>query len=584
MELKNIRIKNFRSVKDITINFNHNCLILLGKNEAGKSNILKAIAAVFGEYKVTNNDKRKRIDNEIITDLSIRGIFKLEENDFKKIVTRIDKKFTGIENIEFVNGKSFNDYLKIFFNEIVIIINVKNEAKPFLAIWDIKNERFNFLKQLWINGNQITKNETSNVFDLKKEIIIIVKEIYYEKPQKCTYWQYNDGFLLPNSVNRESFIAEPSNVKGLENIFSLCNRENIKKEFEEAFSQDGDYINLLEQVSKNVTSTFQKIWKDFKDTSIQLISDGEDIHIKVVNKTKYSFEDRSDGFKKYISILLMLSTQARTNKIGDKDLILIDEPDQSLYPTSAIYLKKELLNISKKAKIIYSTHSQYMIDSNCIERHLVVEKSDDITSIHKVELNSPFSNDELLRRAIGTSIFESIKPINLIFEGWLDKELFLKYIRFKNLKRKFDNYGIVYLKGITGTEVLVQILILAKKQFVIIADSDHTSNNKKADFKLNYPEYSNSWLGYADVTNDISTMEDYFEIDYLKKKLLSYGLTDYDISKNAIQNISTAANNDKDTIRKIKSSLIDNLTLKGIKKEYEVYVSKIESIIGSLRI
>lgn len=101
---------------------------------------------------------------------------------------------------------------------------------------------------------------------------------------------------------------------------------------------------------------------------------GSEISIKVANKAKYTFEDRSDGFKKFISVLLMISTKARSNMIGERDIILIDEPDQSLYPTSARFLKEELLKISEKAKLIYSTHSQYMIDSTCIDRHIIVEK------------------------------------------------------------------------------------------------------------------------------------------------------------------------------------------------------------------
>lgn len=60
MILDRIEIKNFRSIKDVTISFENKGIILIGKNEAGKSNILKAIAALFGEYKVSNKDKKKK--------------------------------------------------------------------------------------------------------------------------------------------------------------------------------------------------------------------------------------------------------------------------------------------------------------------------------------------------------------------------------------------------------------------------------------------------------------------------------------------------------------------------------------------
>jgi predicted ATP-dependent endonuclease of OLD family len=106
MELKSIQIKNFRSIKDVMIEFDHNCLILLGKNEAGKSNVLKAIAAVFDKHKVSDKDRRKKIDNEKIKndDYYVRAIISLNNKDIDEIEQRFIKKFTGIENISFKNN------------------------------------------------------------------------------------------------------------------------------------------------------------------------------------------------------------------------------------------------------------------------------------------------------------------------------------------------------------------------------------------------------------------------------------------------------------------------------------------------
>ena len=44
MKLSRITIHNFRSIKDGLIEIKDNCLILVGKNEAGKTNTLRAIA------------------------------------------------------------------------------------------------------------------------------------------------------------------------------------------------------------------------------------------------------------------------------------------------------------------------------------------------------------------------------------------------------------------------------------------------------------------------------------------------------------------------------------------------------------
>jgi len=582
MKLIRIQIENFRSIKSETIMLNHNCLILLGKNEAGKSNILKAIAAVFGEYTLSNKDKRKRIENEEIKEYYIRAILKLDEGDFFEVEKRLKSQYTGVETITFKNHKPLLEYIKYVFFEILFLVNIGENEKRILTYWqskkefELEHEIHLAVKELNIVGNGVK-------VDLEATLFGIIKNIYNEKPYKCLYWNYNNSYLLPSSVDISEFIAKPSTFKSLENLFILCKRVNIQKEFIDALAQDGDYENMLEQISKMVTSTFQKIWTDFKDTSIQLRHNGDEISIKVVNKAKYLFEDRSDGFKKFVSILLMLSTQSRSNKIGEKDIILIDEPDQSLYPTSARLLRDELLKISDKSKVIYSTHSQYMIDSNCIERHLIVEKRDDITTAKKEDRNASFSNDELLRRAVGSSIFECLQDKNIIFEGWLDKKLFDMFCEFNKKTNEFKNFGTVYLGGISGVESLVQLMILANKKFVIVSDSDEASNNKKKEFGKNYSDYSSSWLSYADVHNEISTMEDFIIPEHITNQLREISPDfEFNHEKKAINNIETVVKNDNEKKQDIKNKLVENLEKNHIKDGYNEYVKRLKQLIESV--
>lgn len=584
MELKSIQIKNFRSIKDVMIEFDHNCLILLGKNEAGKSNVLKAIAAVFDKHKVSDKDRRKKIDNEKIKndDYYVRAIISLNNKDIDEIEQRFIKKFTGIENISFKNNIELNDCIKLVFNELIIKINISNEPKASLSFWHYNEKDVELNQNLFLSDNIISINEGSE-FNLIMQIFSVIKELYFENPIKCHYWQYNDSYLLPSSVEIQDFIDTPSEFKALENIFQLCGRENIEEEFSNALSEDGDYVNLLEQVSKKVTNTFQKIWNDFKGTSIQLIPDGNQILIKIANKAKYNCEDRSDGFKKFISILLMLSTQSRSKKIKENDLILIDEPDQSLYPTSAQYLRDELLTIAKKSKVIYATHSQYMIDVNNLDSHLIVEKNDDVTTLNKANNKAPFATDELLRRAIGSSIFECIKPINIIFEGYLDKLFFSKFCSFNNKEKQFDTYGHIYLAGISGVDTIVSILDSANKKFIIVADSDETSISKSKEFIKNHPNYSNNWLAYGDIEPSINTLEDFINEELLVTEIQKINNDfEYNTSKNAISNIEKAVNNNKEKKQEIKNNLVANLTNNDIIADYNIFVDKLQKKLKTL--
>ena len=561
MRLDRIVIRNFRSIKHATIYFDHRCRILLGKNEAGKSNVLKAIASLFGSYTVSSRDKRKKINNEKIDLYLIYAAFKFNDEELKRIVDTFQR-----DNILAFKEKSLLDFVKIVLKDFLLWIDVKDKAVPYYTYWSFDDKSF------------VVEGESSiTIKDAVKKIFEIATAVYEENAFVCHLWKYDDNYLLPSSVNINDFVADPSKCPGLKNLFVLSDRNNIKKEFEEAIAQDGDYYNLFNQVSSAVTTTFRSIWPDFNNTSIQLNPDGDKIAIKVTNKAMYSFDDRSDGFKHFVSILLMLSAPSKKGEIGDKDIIIIDEPDTSLYPSSARYLRDELLRMGESSYIIYATHSQYMIDSNCIDRHLIVEKKDDITTIASLNENAEFSEDELLLNAIGTSIFECIKSHNLIFEGWLDKKLFDIYLNSdKNLAKSFKEFGSVYLHGISGVTALSQLLMLSRKNFLIIADSDKTSIGKKKDFITNYPDYQKNWRDYGEVVDGISTVEDFLEPQYVEDYIKNNydGSFTFDSKKSTIDNIEMISK-DKETKQSIKTTLIQNATNEVIKKEYKLYVESL---------
>ena len=58
-----IEIKNFKSIKNLQIKDVENCLILVGKNNTGKTVVLDAIRAVTGNYKIKETDFNERKQN-----------------------------------------------------------------------------------------------------------------------------------------------------------------------------------------------------------------------------------------------------------------------------------------------------------------------------------------------------------------------------------------------------------------------------------------------------------------------------------------------------------------------------------------
>ena len=113
MKLDRFEIKNFRSIEDIKINIKEKngkkCLILVGKNEAGKSNILKAISALFGQYEVSIKDQNKNASDD---KYYIRAIFKLEENDFNVLETELFEEYNIEDTNIFQNNLNIKDFIR----------------------------------------------------------------------------------------------------------------------------------------------------------------------------------------------------------------------------------------------------------------------------------------------------------------------------------------------------------------------------------------------------------------------------------------------------------------------------------------
>ena len=72
MQIVDLRIQNFKSIRDIHIDGIENALILVGKNNTGKTAVLDAIRAVFGEYEIQEEDFQEDYPNiEIRVTLTI---------------------------------------------------------------------------------------------------------------------------------------------------------------------------------------------------------------------------------------------------------------------------------------------------------------------------------------------------------------------------------------------------------------------------------------------------------------------------------------------------------------------------------
>ena len=147
MKIKKIEIKNFRSIKEVSIDEISNILILVGKNNSGKSAILNAIDVFWGNRKIKEDDFHKN-ENKIeikiqflIGDTYLEklyndssfGILKIpsNRNDFE-----ILKVNTEFESYNFTNFKRLRDEKLKSENKLKYSLEkIKSDYKEFYDFW-----------------------------------------------------------------------------------------------------------------------------------------------------------------------------------------------------------------------------------------------------------------------------------------------------------------------------------------------------------------------------------------------------------------------------------------------------------------
>lgn len=522
MKLESVEIKNFRSIASIEINFSHGCQILVGINESGKSNILRALQLLDPDAQIAKNDLRiDRRDEDPVTSGHIRFKFSFNDNEIKEIYESISSGFdpasidkpliadgnktltlnefckircTGLHEIDLIEGTRETNFWALPKDKYQVVEgwrSSKNSEELTLVNLDNIQVSINHSKILQTSlykalESLITEPVTASQINatIGKQVIKLIDA----NLPKCIYWNYSEKYLLPSTLNIDSFVADPNICIPLKNMFELAGfaGDNIGVTITEARGQQPHrYLNLLARVAEAATNHLHSVWSDSKGIKIELRPDGASL-IPVIqdDQVQLDMANRSDGFKRLVSFLLQISAKVKTAQL-ENTLILIDEPEIALHPRGAKNLMHELISIGESNSLVYSTHSIFMIDRENINRHLIVEKKKEITTIWRAE-KSKVQDEDVLYGAIGYSIFETVSERNVLFEGWRDKELF-RVVRDsmlkadKLLKPLLDNIGLTFAEGTKDIKHVSKFLELANRGCLIISDSDGAGLNAQRE-------------------------------------------------------------------------------------------------------
>ena len=472
MKLNKVRITDFQCIHD-SKEFNvGDVTCLVGKNESGKTSILKALHK-FNPF--NSQDSFTQTDFPISKKNSfanntkvVEATFSLEKEDIISIQNFIGCECLDSSHPTLTLSKDYKNNLFVIrysfdINAESVINHIANttQIKPEAGLKDEIELAADLLSKLDESKYSRFSNILQNIESSSLRGFIGSSVLINRIPQFIYIYEYpqmGSSVELQNLVDRHSSgTLEKSDGPFMELLslskVSLEDLQNLS-----ALQDVGEYRSEQERIECAIGDVLNKIfasWSQHDFYEIEFMfqrqrspdpsKDVIELSIFVKDKRDHgrkSFASESYGFIWFFSFLLTHTNAVYTDDQGEKvnNILLLEEPGLSLHGKA----QRDLINffkdvISEQYQIIYTTHSPFMINSKDFSDVRIVEnlslesKYDSFpfydrgTKVHSRIFHVSEGNLLPLQAALGYEIYQGlfIGPNTLIVEGASD----LKYIQ-----------------------------------------------------------------------------------------------------------------------------------------------------------
>lgn len=472
MKIKDIYLKNFRSFEDCIIEFEDFYTAICGKNNSGKSNIIRAILNVL-ERQVIN---RNRINYH--SDFPVWKSKSNKENIELRVRLLLDKK-ADIGLIKF---------LQVFLQD------TKDENQVF----EIKDT------QLLITFKiaPIAKDSITEI--IVDESVVIDK---YKVGEILRRIHFAQVIIFHNSTQpyrpyRNSYHGQVENIpiktkESIESKVSQINKE-LSKAIQKHKSELQELIGRLQE-KYEVGLTFSGLDMDYERIPYE-ISLGEKNFALPLDDWGSGTKNRTLILSSIFNAKNLIDQDDESNKITP--IVIIEEPESFLHPSAQSEFGRILQDLSKELEIqvIATTHSPYLLSHHNPKSNILVKRNihrnntreSIIESVKGEKWREPF---ELALGMVGPE-FETLKDAFfskensiMLMEGEIDIEYFnlLRDKRHGENRLKFT--GELYSYGGFGflnNPVLLKFIKERFNKLIVTLDLDAIPNVKSNFEKAGY--------------------------------------------------------------------------------------------------
>ena len=534
LKIRSVTVENFRSIKCATFDFK-DLVILIGGNNTGKTNILKALNWFFSssvrgmtEEDYCNKDPKNEIRITIVFD-RLTTIEKADIRIKKYLIDgtltvqksyscdpetgKYESKFSGLirePKEKFLKACKFDDYK----HEITSIVREKGLPEYF------KSERGTVTQESYREGikKYIEENRDNIIWDepffssthflgWKEVAQDFMPHFFYvpavkEASEEATYGQTNlfgrliDGLFFKVSEGGPELSEVRDMLGKIKKLLNRPERSGTDKRPETMRDLEKSLLNWLQEAMPSV-----------KDLEIQVsVPVVEEIvqsgtHLLLDDGIKTSVEVKGHGLQRSLIFAIFreyanLAKSEQGEKKAKPFIFAIEEPELYLHPHHQAVLFKILQTLSEKDQVAFCTHSPYFIDMSCYNSVTLVSKSDPVKGTEifqcKHEIFSPSEKNyfKLLNEfnPERNEVFFARKA--MLVEGPSEKVGFPLIAKKLGVDLYAHGVSIIECGGKANIPFFAKVLNAFKIPYIVVHDIDpieegETDKDSIRHFKLN---------------------------------------------------------------------------------------------------
>lgn len=541
MKLIEIKISGYKSIDELVFPIKKYgasyTTILLGKNETGKSNILDAfslLAKMNDGTKVNFSSIKKQVDPEPDT-VSVFYSFEPEDASYRDFVAgKMSVPDAVVNKIKIAKATEevwLQDGHDQYNREWTIPLESSTLKNIYYKYTSASDSSGNVQDSYTIKYKKdLDEEELETYSELNwekfSEIIQPILEEYFDENEiPVSAWRAKDSDLVQDNISLKDFSKDPSLYPSLRNIFALSgfsDKDQIQGKIQEIGKNSNLRRKLEKKLSDKSSEYINSKWREHKVKIDVNISDELNAHIKIQDKDNtscyYNMQDRSEGFKQFVSLLLSISIRNQSGDIKN-NLIVIDEPEVHLHPSGVRYMLEELLKIGENNYVFLATHSNFMVDNKTKERHFLLTKKHGVTHVKRITSDAALLDDEVLQTAFGIdTIRDFLSPYKLLLEGASDKIILRKALE------QVGNALDIRISNGNGANIasVASKLAFSDISALVVVDDDEAGQRFKKDILKNKNGFNEeSVFTIRDLNGSIKaggTIEDTLPSDYLQVK------------------------------------------------------------------